>query len=60
MFPVNAARKNQASSGAALKACTIGYALALTRVLALEGGRQVSFKDLWSSLVNTAQRLGFT
>jgi len=37
----------------------IEYALSLTRVLALEGRRQASLEDLWSSLVHTAERLGF-
>ena len=37
----------------------VHYALALTRWLALEGGRCCSVEELWESLVFAAQRLGF-
>jgi UDP-GlcNAc:undecaprenyl-phosphate/decaprenyl-phosphate GlcNAc-1-phosphate transferase len=37
----------------------IQYTLALTRWLALEGGRCVSVEELWSNLVFASQRLGF-
>ena len=38
----------------------VQYALALTRWLALEGGRCNSVEELWANLVFAAQRLGFT
>jgi len=38
----------------------VQYTLALTRWLALEGGRCSSVEELWSDLVFAGQRLGFT
>jgi hypothetical protein len=38
----------------------IHYALTLTQWLALEGGRRNSGEELWSDLVFSAQRLGFS
>jgi len=37
----------------------VEYALALTRWLALEGGRRESTEELWQDLVFAAQRLGY-
>jgi len=37
----------------------VHYTLALTRWLALEGGRCASVEELWSNLVFASQRLGF-
>lgn len=38
----------------------VRYALCLTRLLALEGRRRESLEELWSDLVFTAQKLGFS
>jgi UDP-GlcNAc:undecaprenyl-phosphate GlcNAc-1-phosphate transferase len=38
----------------------VQYALCLSRLLALEGGRRESVQELWLDLVFTAQKLGFT